>query len=151
MKLLRIFLVLVLVISCAEKVVERPENLLPKEKMIDIYYDLALLGSVGSVNTSVLSTNGVQTMPYIFKKYSIDSLQLVQSDLYYASIPLEYQGMYEEVESRLDAQKSAQEEAQKKRGDSIKESNKRRTDSLKEITKKTTKPVLLKTEGNNVQ
>ena len=45
-------------------------------------------------------------MTYVFSKYEIDSAQFVQSDLYYAAIPLEYEAIYEAVKERLETEKT---------------------------------------------
>ncbi len=34
--------------SCGEEVIEKPINLIPKEKMIDILYDLAIINAAKS-------------------------------------------------------------------------------------------------------
>ena len=129
-----ILLVIVLVVACGKKIVQEPENLIEKEKMIAIYYDLAIYNSIRSTNPASLKENNIdEVMPYMFKKYGIDSLQYVNSDKYYASIPLEYQLMYEEVESRLLAASEMYDEARKKRADSIKAANEKRSDSIQKL------------------
>lgn len=90
-----------LVISCGNKLMEEPENLIPREKMSDILYDMALLDAIDNSYPQVLSENDLQVMEFLYEKYGIDSLQFVQSDLYYASVPAEYQKIYEAVEERL--------------------------------------------------
>jgi hypothetical protein len=90
-----------LVISCGNKLMEEPENLIPREKMSDILYDMALLDAIDNSYPQVLSENDLKVMEFLFKKYGIDSLQFVQSDLYYASVPADYQKIYEAVEERL--------------------------------------------------
>ena len=144
-------LILTLVLACSEAVVEKPENLLGKDEMINIYYDLAVIESIKSVDLEALKKENIDAMPFIYKKYGIDSLQFAESDLYYASIPLEYQTMYEEVEVRLEEQIKNYEDARKQRSDSIKEANKRRSDSLGKLKKNMPKPALLKTDDNNGQ
>ena len=80
---------------------EEPENLIPRGKMADILYDMALLDAIDNSYPQVLAENDLRTMEFLFEKYGIDSLQFVRSDLYYASIPAEYQKIYEAVEERL--------------------------------------------------
>ena len=90
-----------LALSCGKKLMEEPENLIPRGKMSDILYDMALLDAIDNSYPQVLEENDLETMEFIFDKYGIDSLQFVRSDLYYASIPAEYQKIYEAVEERL--------------------------------------------------
>jgi hypothetical protein len=92
------------IISCGEKVLEAPENLIPKDKMVDILSDLAILTAAKTTNISILTKNKVEPTPYLLNKYDIDSMQLVESDRYYASIPDEYEEIYIRVEEKLDQQ-----------------------------------------------
>jgi len=88
--------------GCNEKVIERPENLIPRDVMIDIYFDLSLINSGKAIDPSALENSNIEPMPFIYKKYGIDSAQFVSSDLYYAAIPLEYEAIYKTLETRLE-------------------------------------------------
>lgn len=124
-------LVFLMVVSCAEKVVEEPENLIPKEKMVDILHDLAILNATKTTIGAKLDETGIDIMEFLYKKYQIDSTQFSESDLYYASLPLEYQAIYTEVETRLDMRQKAMEEATEKKNDSIRKANEKRSDSIR--------------------
>ena len=128
-----LFFGMILLVSCAEKVVEEPENLIPKEKMTEILHDLAILNASKSLTSSKLKDSGIEVMEFLYEKYDIDSTQFSQSDLYYASIPLEYQSIYEGVEARIKKQKDTLEAIGERRNDSIRKANKKRSDSLKAI------------------
>jgi hypothetical protein len=90
-----------LALSCGKKLMEEPENLIPREKMSEILYDMALLDAIDNSYPQVLTENDLKVMDFLYEKYGIDSLQFAQSDLYYASVPVEYQKIYEAVEQRL--------------------------------------------------
>ena len=120
-----------MVVSCAEKVVEEPDNLIPKEKMVDILHDLAILNATKTTIGAKLDESGIDIMEFLYKKYQIDSTQFSESDLYYASLPLEYQAIYTEVETRLDKRQKAMEEATEKKNDSIRKANEKRSDSIR--------------------
>lgn len=139
------FLGLMLLVSCAEKVVEEPENLIPKEKMTEILHDLAILNAAKSGARNKFNESGIDVMEFLYEKYGIDSTQFSQSDLYYASLPLEYQTIYQEVEARLKRQKDTLEAIGKRRNDSVRKANLKRSDSLKALKEKgevkKTKPV----------
>ena len=126
----------VILVSCAEKVVDEPENLIPKEKMTEILHDLAILNAAKSGASRKFKDSGIDVMEFLYAKYDIDSAQFSQSDLYYASIPLEYQSIYKDVEARLSRQKDTLEAIGKRLNDSIREANIKRTDSLKAIREK---------------
>lgn len=115
--------------ACAEKVIEKPENLLSEEQMTDILYDLAVLQAAKSTNKAILRTNDINAMQFIYNKHGIDSAQLAASDLYYASLPLTYQTIYENVEARLEMQAKILEEARKEKTDSLRNVTKKRSDS----------------------
>lgn len=98
---------------------ERPENLIAKEKMVDILRDLAILNAGRTTNVAILHKNDLEPMPYLYAKYGIDSTQFSDSDRYYASLPEEYEDIYAKVEARLEKEK--EEIAELKRvNDSIK-------------------------------
>ena len=129
--------------SCAEKVIEPPENLIPKEKMTEVLYDLALLNSARTTNPKALKDHSVEIMPFLFEKYGIDSIQFVQSDLYYASFPLEYEAMYNTIESRLDKEVKAIDEERKQKNDKSRKKADRVRDSIKKASENTKPPVRL--------
>ncbi|SFB66960.1 protein of unknown function [Flagellimonas taeanensis] len=131
MKKLLFLLVFLMVVSCAEKVVEEPDNLIPKEKMVDILHDLAILNATKTTVGAKLDESDIDVMEFLYKKYQIDSTQFSESDLYYASLPLEYQTIYTEVETRLDKWQKAMEEATEKKNDSIRKANEKRSDSIR--------------------
>lgn len=105
----------------------RPENLIPKEKMVLILNDLAVVNAAKVTNAQVLRKHNIEPTTYIFTKYGIDSLQFVESDRYYASIPEEHEEIYIAVEAKLEAEKDRMAEAKKVK------------DSLKAIDMKATK------------
>ncbi len=108
----------ILALGCGEEVIKKPPNLIAREKMSDILYDLAMINAAKAINPHVLEENGVDPMKFIYRKYEIDSAQFVQSDIYYASLPIEYERLYKEVETRLEMEKTRLEEVRKQRNDS---------------------------------
>ena len=81
--------------------VEKPKNLIEKDKMVDILYDMSLLEAIKSQNIGGGITN-TKANEYIYKKYKIDSIQLAKSNKYYASDLEEYKKMFEKVKIKLD-------------------------------------------------
>ena len=121
---------------------EEPENLIPKEKMTEILHDLAILNAAKSSANRKFKDSGVDVMEFLYRKYDIDSAQFSQSDLYYASIPLEYQSIYEGVEAMLEQRKDTLEAMEKRRNDSVRKANLKRTDSIKKIQEAKGKKVI---------
>ncbi|MEJ1221150.1 DUF4296 domain-containing protein [Sediminicola sp. 1XM1-17] len=121
MKKALLFICCIVLISCGEKLVQEPEQLISKEKMADILYDLAILTAAKNTSSEILVKNKIETMDYIYAKYSIDSTQFVESNLYYASIPADYAAIHTAVDKRLESVQKKMEEARKIKADSIKE------------------------------
>ena len=122
--------------ACAEKVIEPPEDLIPREKMTEILYDLSLLNATASISNATLKENGIEVMPYLYDKYGIDSLQFVTSDEYYASVPLTYEAIYKEIQALLEKEVAEVEALRKQRSDSIRQQVDKRNDSISKATKK---------------
>lgn len=104
--------------SCAEELIERPENLIPEDKMVSIIKEMAIVNAAKTTNLGKLRENGIEPTTFVFEKFEIDSAQFVDSDRYYASKPLRYENMYKKVESDLEAQR-VQLDTEKKLRDSL--------------------------------
>jgi hypothetical protein len=87
------------ILSCKEDVVTKPKNLIERDKMVAIIYDLSVLEAAKS------QTSGIYHYPkssqFLKEKYKVDSLTFAQSSQYYASDMKEYKKMYDEVKARL--------------------------------------------------
>lgn len=110
MKRMALLLIPIFFFSCAEKLMEAPENLIPREEMVKILRDLAILNAGRTTNKSILEKNDVVPMQYLYSKYGIDSAQFSNSDRYYASIPEEYERLYADVVALLEEEKETVEE-----------------------------------------
>ena len=92
---------------------------------------MAIVNAAKGTSISVLKDNGIDPTSYVLNKHKIDSAQFIDSDRYYASNPLQYEGIYKEVGELLDEEKTHLEEV-KKINDSIKLQKRKETDLLKE-------------------
>lgn len=104
---------ILLLLGCSENLLEKPDNLIPEDKMVEVLKDLAIVNAAKSTNISVLQDNGIEPMAYIYEKHGIDSTQFVESDRYYASLPVKYEQIYIKVESKLEKETKKIEEAKK--------------------------------------
>lgn len=127
-KLLSIVVLLVISVSCKEEVVAKPDLLIEKNKMIDIMYDLAILEGIKYSKPESLDSNQINSAAYIYKKYAIDSLQLAQSNVFYAADYVEYKNMYDELTKRIERKKLVMDSIV-----NIDKNNKSRKDSLQAI------------------
>tara|TARA_B100001741_G_scaffold308387_1_gene304528 strand:+ start:840 stop:1214 length:375 start_codon:yes stop_codon:yes gene_type:complete len=78
-----------------------PDNLIEPKKMTNILVDMELLRSIKSTNASDDYKEKALGDLYLYKKYNIDSLQLVESKKYYSKYPKKYLAIYKSVEKRL--------------------------------------------------
>ncbi len=115
---LLIVIVLLLMFSCAEELIQKPENLIPQDKMVLVLKEMAIINAAKGTNIGKLKDNGIDPTTYVFDKFEIDSAQFVDSDRYYASKPLVYETIYKSVESQLENQRLELEE-QKRVEDSL--------------------------------
>jgi hypothetical protein len=138
-KILPFLIVLSIFASCKKEVVKTPKNLIEKDKMVNIMYDLSILEAMKIQNPSSLDTFKINSNQYIYKKYKIDSAQFAQNNIYYAADYKEYKKMYEQVKSRLDKNVIAVETLIK---------NKKKKDLLLEKAKKKLK---LKNEADSIK
>ena len=114
-----VFLIfIVLVFGCNSSSVEKPINLIDKDKMVEILYDISLLEAIKTQNInggiSVKTGND-----FIYKKYKIDSIQFAKSNKYYASDIEDYKKMFETVKEKLNAEILKNEGKLKKNGQAV--------------------------------
>lgn len=117
-----VFLVLFLGISCQDvKHVERPDNLIPEDKMAEVLTEVALLNAARNYNKFLLEQSGLKPNEYIYNKFDIDSVQFEKSNAYYTENYNEYESIYEKVKDSLETLKTIYEERKKqeKKNDSL--------------------------------
>jgi hypothetical protein len=140
-KIIICFVLLSLILSCKEEVIKKPENLIEKEVMVDILYDLSLLEAINFQTSKSLEKYKLTPSEYIYQKYKIDSLQFAQNNMYYAADYKAYKKMNEQINTRLDKNKiliEAALEKEKKRALLLEKSKpklKKKADSLSKIIK----------------
>ncbi|SDK88518.1 protein of unknown function [Salinimicrobium catena] len=130
MRLLYALLIMALFAGCQDiQKTPKPEDLISKDKMVDVLTEISLLHGARSYNVNLLEEKGIDPNKYIYEKYDIDSLQLVKSNDYYAANYRDYQDIYNNVKERL--------EALKVEYDTIRVREERRKDSLRKLERDT--------------
>lgn len=109
----------VLLVSCKEKPVEKPEKLIDKEMMEDILYDLAILQASFNYKTKIIS-NSIDVNTYIYEKYEIDSITLVQNQRFYASDVKAFKKMYKNISERIKTEEDLADSLSKKENKELK-------------------------------
>lgn len=106
-KLLALLTICFLLQNCDSKPVEKPKDLVSKDMMVDILYDLYVVNAMKSSDMEYLKKNNITPAKYIFEKYKVDSLQFSRSDRYYATDIETYEKLHERVTKRLQDDKAA--------------------------------------------
>ncbi|QYA24439.1 DUF4296 domain-containing protein [Gramella sp. MT6] len=120
---LYLFLFLTLV-SCQDlKKTEKPDDLIPEDKMVDVLTELALVNAARNYSKPKLESTGINPDEYIYEKFNIDSLQFERSNDYYTEKYDQYERIYDSVKVRLQIIKT--------RLDSLREIEVRIEDSIK--------------------
>ncbi|MFD0761448.1 DUF4296 domain-containing protein [Lutibacter aestuarii] len=105
-KLLYIIILSFLLVACTSNtIIEKPDNLIPKDKMVDLMTDLLLATGARNIK-NINEERKVNYFPLVFEKYNIDSTQFKESNFYYTSKIDDYDIMLKEVERRLKKLKS---------------------------------------------
>jgi len=107
-------------------IIKKPDNLIPKDQMVDLLTDMLLASGARNVKNLKLERE-VNYFPLVFEKYNIDSLQFKESNYYYTSRIDDYDEILGKIEKRLNSLKNQYDEDQKL-SDSLRRKEK---DSLK--------------------
>jgi hypothetical protein len=99
--ILMFFSVILLQRCSSTGAVEKPDNLIKKSVMEKILYDATLMKTMMSYKPKNPDFENVLGKSYLYIKYEIDSLQLIESERYYAKFPRTYYRMYSNVLDRL--------------------------------------------------
>ena len=89
-------LIIFLFIGCSDNV---PDNLISKEKMENIIFDIMILNAVSGFDLKI--DNNLLSDELIYKKHNIDSLQFFESELYYSKNPRDHYEIYAKVKIRI--------------------------------------------------
>ncbi|MBC2844179.1 DUF4296 domain-containing protein [Winogradskyella flava] len=136
-----ILVLFVLVVACNIKdKPKKPNNLISKNKMEQILYDLYIINAAKGVNRKLLENNGLVPETYILTKHNIDSAQFAISNTYYAFYSDTYKDIVENVKAKIEKQqeeyeelKEIEEEAAKRKRDSLKKINSKKKDSITRV------------------
>src|SRR5690554_5337248 len=90
-------------IACQDvKRPEKPKDLIPKEKMVEVLTEAYLSNSAQSVRNQSIFKEEINMDSLFYSKFDIDSLQFVKSNNYYAFNSSLYIDILEKVEANLE-------------------------------------------------
>lgn len=81
-------------------ILKKPDNLIPKDQMVDVLTDLFLAINAETTKNIQLERK-VNYYPLIFEKYGIDSTRFKESNYYYTSRVDDYDEILDKIETRL--------------------------------------------------
>ncbi len=94
---------LALLFGCQDiKTPQKPDNLIPQDKMVNILEQAYLTNAARGVENKAIVEKGIYLDSLIYHKNGIDSLQFAKSNAYYASNLNQYSEIFRELERRLD-------------------------------------------------
>lgn len=106
MRFFIIFIIALCVLGCySVNKPKKPDNLISKDKMAEILYDVFILNAAKGANKIKLEDNGIFPKDYVYEKYNIDSLQFAQSNEYYGFLVEDYEQIIGKVEERITNEK----------------------------------------------
>lgn len=145
-----VFILLVLALTACQSIddIKKPKNLIDKEKMADVLYDIALLNAGKSYSPVMMQESEIDYNEYVFKKHGIDSLQFAKSNAYYTDNLDKYLAIFTIVEDRIKADKRKWADTlavEKKRRDSIQELERKARDTVNRA-ERVVKKVMSKTD-----
>jgi hypothetical protein len=79
----------------------KPENLISKNKMVDVMIDLSIISSAKGMNKSLIERNGITPDQYVYIRHDIDSTQFSESNAYYSYFIDDYKLILQQVEDSL--------------------------------------------------
>jgi hypothetical protein len=115
------------IVSCKQESIPKPDNLLSKEQMANMLYDITLINAMKGVDKRKLDSSILHFDTYLYKKHKTDSAQFAISNNYYAANPLKYNEIYGMVSARLEKERKVVDkkmEAEKQRRDSLQKAKK---------------------------
>lgn len=103
---MQIVILLAVLVSCTSRTIyKKPDDLISKKKMIDIWTDIYIAGAAKNVETKTTKQK-INYLPLVFEKYGIDSVRFSESNLYYTSKIDDYEKMLQKVNDRLKEMKT---------------------------------------------
>jgi len=100
-KLIYILILSVFFTACTSNtIIKKPDNLIPKEQMVNLLTDILLAEGGDNIKNLNLQRN-VNYFPLVFEKHKIDTVRFKESSFYYTSKIDDYTEIFEQVDKRL--------------------------------------------------
>ena len=98
----KIITIFFLTLSCNNSSISKESNnYVTESTLINIIFDYTILNSIKDSGFSNDDLDSIFNMDYIYKKYDIDSLKLIESQKFYSKNPRKMMSIYLEVDKKL--------------------------------------------------
>jgi arsenate reductase-like glutaredoxin family protein len=136
MKKIALTLLCIFAFSCTSNTIfKKPDDLIEKEKMIDLLTDL-YLATAAKTAKNLQKERNVDYTQLVFEKHGIDSARFKRSNFYYTAKIDVYEAIFKEVKSRI-ASKNDTFKSLKKKRDSLKNDSIRKVIIKRDSLRKT--------------
>lgn len=103
-----IIILVLICFSCEQRLkLNKPENLISKEKMVDVLSDMFIVTAAKGIDRKKFEVRGINPEKYILDKYNIDSTQFANSNNYYAHDIDAYTTIMEDIKTKINADKAS--------------------------------------------
>lgn len=144
MKAFYFLVILFVALSCQNvKYPEKPDNLIPEDKMVEVLTEVYLSNATRTKDIRVARKAGYMLDSMLYKKFDIDSSQFANSHAYYSTDIDEYTAMFKRVKEKLNILKVG--------ADSIKAQYDERRRILDSIKKDSLRKIELKKAEDSVE
>ncbi|MDG2371445.1 MAG: DUF4296 domain-containing protein [Flavobacteriaceae bacterium] len=116
--------------SCQTDLVKKPKDLIPQNKMESIIQDMILMKSISRNYQTLILEKKWFGDKYIYEKYKIDCLQLMENQKYYAKSPKIYLEMHKNIKSNMERLIDSIDVLSKEQAKKIKEQKLKKKESL---------------------
>lgn len=100
-RLTYILFLFLFICSCTSRTIyKKPENLIPKDQMIELWAAVIIADNAKTVKNGK-SQRKINYLPFVYQKFKIDSARFMESNIYYTSKIEEYEKMFQQVELKL--------------------------------------------------
>lgn len=132
-KISYLFFLSVFLVACTSNtIMKKPDDLIPKNQMVDLLTDMLIAAGAENIKNIDLERN-VNYFPLVFKKYGIDSTRFKESNYYYTSQIDDYEKILNKVNERL-------KDLKEKLDNEIKVKDSLKNDSIKNLRENFKKP-----------
>lgn len=124
--------------------ISKPDVFIGEDRMVEILTDISFLKASKSMYKNIIEEKKINPEAYVYEKHGIDSAVFAQNNNWYTSQPAKYEEVFKRVKDNLEASRikyeelNKEEEAAKRKQDSIEALKNKKTQILNSMEEKDT-------------